>query len=137
MALPVGLLGLILLAACGGPSPTQDSVLGFPPTPVGVVSVPTYEELGDATCEEGRRLQRARLRGDPNADPTVWVEKSYGRRYTVLWPRGAYATFEPDLVLYSVLGSVIGREGSMLDLSGGTLPGSDLLAVCEVRTTEF
>jgi hypothetical protein len=120
--------GLLFVAACGPGA-------SGPPAAV-AVAVATFKPLPSGECPAAL-MAGMRLRGDGAAKPPVWVEDPQGKRFTVIWPNGFSARFDPKLVLLGSGGGVVARDGDLLDLGGGQVdPAYDWFA-CEVvnRTT--
>ena len=56
------------------------------------------------------------LRGQAGAPEPVWLETGDGRRLSVVWPEGFTVRFEPEAVVMSDRGTVVGRAGDRITL---------------------
>jgi hypothetical protein len=114
---------LLVVAACGPGANSSPAAVA--------VALATFKQLPSGECPAGG-LTGVRLRGDSAASPPVWVEDPQGRRLTVIWPNGFGARFDPKLELLGPSGSVVARDGDLLDLTAGQVdPAYDWFA-CEV-----
>jgi hypothetical protein len=75
-------------------------------------------------------LAAVTLRGDAAKSGTpIWVEDPSGHAYTIEWPNGYTARFDPGLTVLDAKGAVVARAGDVLDLGGGNMSdGYDFFA---------
>lgn len=130
---PVPMLMATLLWSCAAAPP---SWLAVEPTPPDAVPVPTSSRpTRGQTCPTAL-LAHVRLAGDPDASPTVWVERTDGAHMTVLWPFGFYARFDPTLQLHSGDGTLVAEGGEILDL-GGAGRSATTWEACQIKGTWY
>jgi hypothetical protein len=103
----------VLLGACSGAA-ISGATEGAP-------AIPTFKPLPSGGCPAAL-LAAVTLRGDAAKSGTpVWVEDPSGHAYTIEWPNGYTARFDPGLTVFDAKGAVVARVGDVLDLGGGQM----------------
>lgn len=107
------------MVACGIlPAPNEHSTIRRDPSGIRVFTV--IREVGgiENACPAFGLVHPLTgvLRGDPAFDDRIWIEDAAGRHLSVVWPAGFSVTFDPDAILRSDTGAVVGRAGEGITL---------------------
>jgi hypothetical protein len=85
-----------------------------------------------------RASRAAPLRVERDGDAMVFVDVASGERRAVVWPEGFAAWAEYGrAVLYARDGSIVGREGDVLDKIGGAATADGGFRVCAVGVRTY
>jgi hypothetical protein len=117
---PLVVLGLVLVGCATDPRATR----------LGIQTEPASSAVA---CDLSAL---APVRIDRDGDDMVFVGDT-GARVSIIWPLGFAAWLEyGEAVLYARDGSVVGREGDVLDTIGGAA-GDDGFHVCKVGVRTY
>lgn len=77
-----------------------------------------------------------RLVIDPSQSNPVWgLWVTDGSRFDVIWPPGFQLRMTPQPELVDPLGSIIGRNGELIDNAGGS--GGDPVTICSLGSVTY
>jgi hypothetical protein len=74
------------------------------------------------------------LTGDAASRPNVWIAADLGKRLSISWPPGYYATFDQGLRVMNPAGAVVAKGGDDISNDGVWLPE---LVICAGPTQVY